>query len=1136
MNRRKRTVAWAIVLAAAVAAGGAAAGEPQFRVPLRKDAPKIDGRIDPAEWKVATVISGFGRDGGKLCRRRVRGYVAATATHLVFAIRSQLPDKGELKATLDRDSLKAVFDDAVEVFVNPTPDADAQVDYQYLTNSTGYGGYQVHTLGGAEENPAWKGNWTTAHGFHDGAWHFECAVPVASMSRAGAGRKTHRGAWKLNLTRDWKHPWEWSSLSAKGGSYAFGGARFTVDPAAPAVAVRTEGDPFLADATLTLALHNPTDKPMKLSAGMALTRNRMPALRGGGETTLPPGGGKSYELKLTPDDPTTRFELAVRVASANGKDVFYDRTTSWPRGEAYRYVVGEKAERPPIALRFAYYPYRNRMRVLADVNGLDEDAKLTRLTAEVRPRLGGEAVRRAAFDVNAFTDGRQEIAFDLPPLDGLYEIALLGEGPGVPDEEVVEGFERKVFPWEHTPAGRSTKVYPPFTPIEVDEKRRTLGTVLREHTLGGTGLWDQVTGTSAHTGITKPILAAPMRYVVRAGGKAAEVQAEPLKIAAAAEHRAVTEASFSAGPAEFSSRGTWDYDGTMKVELTIQPTGGAKLEELTLEVPFRAEAAALIHANADRIRAPVARKVPEGEGVVWDAGKVASDEMPAGFCPYVFVGDAVRGLCWFADNDLNWSRDAETPNVTLVRRGGRVVLRVHFVNVPVAVTEPRTITFGLLAAPVKPRLVAPGEGKHWWRYRYLRDNYTLLGTDINWLARGSCGSVYPAAKDMYLWEMISRGNREKLGREAVQEVVEHTKRYFADYPGRVKSWVAHVNHNLRSRYGKRMVFYYNRASCQLFDEFETFKDEWCLTDYRSIPKGNGLGEIKIVPAESYIDHAIYWYARSFEVGNNKGVYWDNFFIAPSFNTAMTDAYRRPDGRVTPAAGIWALRELARRTFVMMNERGMLPITFPHMTSFNPLPMMAFCTVQYDWEWKYSLGDVQDRHDRDLILLMSTGELAGTWPVPLGDHGKLSRDAWTQRTFTAVRLVHELDGYGGFGLSYADSHAANRKLFEPIARLLDEPKLDVWRYWDERPVPVRATRDDVPTIVYAVPGREAVVAATSYAKEDVDATLKVDLEPLGLSGRCTVTDVETGKPMELTGGELRFPLKKHDVKVLRLVKE
>jgi len=1130
MHQQRHSLAWAAVFLATCLAPVAAA---EFRVPLMKAPPKIDGRIEPAEWALAAGFDGFGRDGGVLNQRRVRAFVGATGTHLYVAVQSQLPDKGDLVATIDRDSLKAVFDDAVEVFVNPTPDEAAQVDYQFLVNSLGRGGYQVHTLGGAAESAAWRGNWAQAHGRHNGWWHVECGIPVASMGLVAKGRKATDGAWKINLTRDWKYPWEWSSLSGAGGGYAFSGVRFVFDPAAPAVQYACQSDPFLASFRGRLTLRNPAPGPIALNAAMTLERNRMPAVRAGGKLTLAGGEARTLVLTCPPDEATTRFELHVRVTSADGKVVYYDRKTSWPRGKPYRYVAGEAARPAPVSFRFAYYPYRNRMRVLADINGLPKGAKLTKLTAEVRERLTGKAVHSAAFDPGAFKDGRQEIAFDLPPLEGLYEIALTPEGQNVPGKEVVQHFERKVFPWERTPVGRSTKVYPPFTPIEVEARAKTLKTVLRTHKLNGVGLWDQVTAASAHTGIPRPILAAPMRYAANYDGKAVRAAPKPLRIVSASPHQVVTQSDFSLGRVRCTSKSTWDYDGTAKVELLLGPTGGKELRELTLEIPFRAEAATLIHANADRIRAPVAQRIPAGDGVVWDASKVACDEMTRNFCPYVYVGDAIRGICWFADNDLGWVWDRAKPNLTLLRKGAQVTLRVHLVNQPHVGDRSRRIVFGLLAAPVKPRLVEPGAGKHWWRYRYLRDRYTLLGTDINWLARGNCGSVYPAGKDMYLWEMIARGNRQKLPREEVQKVVDYSKRYFKDYPGRVPSWEAHVRHNLTSRHGKKMVFYYNRASCQLFEEFETFKDEWCLTDFRSVAKGKGTGEIKIVPSASYIDHALYWYARSFEVGANRGVYWDNFFLAPSFNTRLTDAYKAADGAIVPAAGIWALRELARRTFVMMNERGMPPVTFPHMTSFNPLPMMAFCTVQYDWEWKYSLGDVQDRHTRELILLMSTGDLAGVWPVPLGDHGKLANDPWTQRTFTAVRLVHELDGYGGFGTSYMKSHRANRRLFEPIEALLDEPALKVYRYWDERPQPVAATNPDVPTIVYSVPGRQAVVAATSYAPRDVQVTLKVDLKALGLAPGYRITDAETGQAMELAGDGLTFPLKKHDVKVIRL---
>jgi hypothetical protein len=1117
-------------LLVALAAAGASAQT--FIVPLAKQAPKIDGRIEPAEWAASAGFEGFGYDG-KLQQRRAWAYVAATADTLYVGVRSQLPSEGSLAAEVAADSLKAVYDDAIEVFVNPTPDAPRQVDYQMLANSLGKGGYGVHTKGGAEENAAWQGGWRQASSLHDGWWDFECAIPLASMPAAGAGRKTTDGTWKINLTRDWKNPWEWSSLSAEGGAFAFSGCVFKfVAEAAPAVQVTAAGDPFVTPFEHAMRVHNPSAQALDLVASLSLTRNNMPELREEAPLKLAPGETKEVRLKAPGDDPTTHFALRALVRSADAKTVFYDRKTAWPKGKPYTYVAGKKkGEAQPIQFNFAYYPYANSMRVVADINGLAKDAKLTRLTATVRERGNKKEVKSIEFALDKFRDGRQEVRLNLPKLEGQYEIAMRGEGEKVPPGEAAQPFERHVFPWEGTRLGRSEKVYSPFTPIEL--KGNVLKTVLREHTLGPLGLPEQIVCTSAQTGVAKPILAAPMRLVLKADGKDIPLEGAKLRILKNDLNWAWTESVCKAGPVEPLVGGQWDYDGTLRLWIFPRFKRTEAIDELTLEIPLRADVATMIHANADRIRAPVAQKIPAGEGVVWDASKVACDDYIKNFCPYIYLGDAVRGLCWFAENDRGWSWDRKTPNLDVVRRGDQVILRVHLINKPTRTTGYPLITFGLLAAPVKPRL-SPG-GPNGWRYRYMRDKYALLGTDINWFGVG-CGSVYPIDRDLDLWKMLARGNKEKLSDADVQATIDRGLKFFEPYgAAEVKTWEAHVRHNLRSHLGQKMIFYYNRATIQRAEEFETFKDEWALEDLRSTAKGNGIGEIKIVPSSSYIDHALYWYAKSFELGGNQGVYWDNFFIAPTFNTRMPDAYAEPDGRIIPAAGMRALRDLARRTFIMMNERGMLPITFPHMTSFNPLPMMAFATVQYDWEWKYSEGDVQDRFTREQILLLSTGDLAGVWPVPLSDAGKLQDDPWTQRTFAAVRLVHELDGYGGFG-GWGKAAEANMKLAAPILKILDEPGLTVYRYWDDRPQPVAATNPDVPTIVYSVPGKQAVVAAVSYSQKDENVTLAVDSKALGFAGAWRATDGETGAAVAAEGGKIAFPLKKHDVRVLVLAAE
>jgi len=1135
MGKGMQTMQRSVVVCAiaATVAGLVAARSADYLVPIRDEAPVIDGRIDPGEWAVAAGFDGFNQVGkdGQLERRRVQGWVAADEERLYVAIRSQLPDEGDLLTAVTADSLKAVYDDSVEVYVNPTPDAPDRVDYQFLVNAKGRGGYNIHKLGNPQEAEAWRGDWPQAHSLHDGVWDFECAIPVASMGLAGQGRKTTDGLWTVNLTRNWRPDWTWSAIAT---GYANAGLRFRFARAgAPAVQCTCDGDRALPPAAHGVTVVNPGNQPLQAQATLRLVRNNMPEVKQEETLSLAPGESKALRLAVDAADPTTRYELTARVTSADGTAVFYERQTQWARAkEPLRWVTNKPAEVLPVDFGFAYYPSLNSMRILMDINGLPKDSKPDRVVAVVRDHWTRKDVKAVEFPLSGFAEGRQELRFDLPPLAGDYEIVARATGEKVPPGETAKNFERRQFPWEDLPAGRSTKVYPPFTPITVEGRR--LSTVLRVHELNDLGLWDQVTATSANTGIAKPILAAPMRYVVRAGGAEVAIQAEPLRLTEVREHTVTGEGGFTAGALKAGFRTTWDYDGTLRVDLALQPTGPATLDALTLEVPFPADAAPLIHANADRIRAPIAQAVPAGEGVVWDASKVACDEVPRNFCPYVYLGTPVRGLCWFAENDRGWGWDPKTPNLDVQRRGGLVVLRVHLINRPTVVSAPRALTFGLLAAPVKPRLVAPGQGPSGWRYRFLRDRYRLLGTDINWFGNHSCGAVYPVGGNLYLWEMLARGNREPLSDEVVESVVRYGRPYFeAQGEDAVKTWDAHVRHNLRSHLGGRMIFYYNRASCQELPEFETFKDEWCLDDLRAIGKGNGRGEIKVVPSESYIDFCLYWYARSFEIGANQGVYWDNFFIAPSFNTAMTDAYRRDDGSLVPAAGIWAQRELCRRTFVMMNERGMLPLTFPHMTSFNPLPMMAFATVQYDWEWKYSEGDVQDRFSREYLQLASTGELAGVWPVPLGDQGKLSEDPWTQRTFSAVRLVHELDGAGGWGMGWVKAHAElARTLAAPVFEMLDKPGLVVYTYWEDRPLPVTTGHPDVPAIVYSVPGKEALAAVVSYARQDERVTLSADLAALGLTAACKVADAETGEALALTDGTLTFTLRKHDIRLLR----
>lgn len=1079
--------------------------------PLLNKAPIIDGKIGQAEWLGAMGLDGF-IAGDQLERRRVRAWIGADSTNIYVAIQSQLPAEGVLSTTVTADSLKAVYDDAVEVYVDPTPDTPDHVDYQFLVNALGKGGYNIHKTGAPNESEAWRGNWKQAVSRHDGWWDFECAIPVASMGMVTPGRKTTDGVWLINLTRDWKPDWGWTSFT---GGYANSGIRviFTTD-AVPAVQFLALGDPTFPPAQLLLRLSNPSTKSLAVKAALKLVRNNMPELAQEQTVTLAPGVQQEVKLSLEANDPTTRYDLSAYVSSLDGTVVFYDRQTKWARAkEVLHWVVGKAKNVSPVDFEYAYYPSKNILRVIANITNLPKAAQITKVTAIIRDRSTGKIIKEITFPIVNFKGGMQEQRVTLPSLDGNYEIVLKALGKNVPVKTVVKYFERKHFPWENSPVGYSTTVYAPFTPITV--AGTTLSTVLREHTLNNQGLLDQIIAKSANTDIAKPILAAPMHYTATVDGLLVPIIAQPVRVTTAKPNEAVVEGAFSAGALKSTYRDVWDYDGTVRVDLTLQPSNGKTINDLTLEIPFSDDSATLMHANSDRIRAPIIQQVPTGTGVIWDASKVACDDFIPNFCPYIYLGTAVRGLSWFAENDKNWGWNGKSPNLDVVRQGNQVILRIHLINMPTIIKEPRLISFGLLAAPVKPRMSQDDPQR--WR-QLARAGYSLLGTDINWLALGDCGSVYPAGQDMYIWEMLKRGNTTRLTDEEINQLIEHDKQYFEPYGKTVvDTFMAHARYNLTSRYGSKMVFYYNRASCQLFDEFETFKDEWCLDDMRSVGKGNSRGEIKVVPTDSYNDYNLYWYARSFETGNNAGVYWDNWFIAPTLNTEMTAAYKRADGTIVPATGIWAMRKLAKRTFVMMNERGMsLPFIWPHMTSFSPLPLLSFATAQLDWEWKYSEGDVQTRFSREYLQLVTSGDLAGVWPFVLSEHGPLVEDQWTQRTFQAVCNVHDIV----------------YNVPEVIKSMLTQPGLTVYRYWEDRLLPVKAIDPDLPAIVYSVPGQEAVALITSYSRLDTQAEIDVDARVLGFPNGCTVINVDTNQPVTMVNGHLSLPLKKHDRLILR----
>jgi hypothetical protein len=938
---------------------------------------------------------------------------------------------------------------------------------------------------------------------------------------------------------------------AKGGFDELLAFEFTDQPCA-AVHLCFDHTPSSGNLRGRLTLHNPSDQPLELLAQLLLRRPKRNEIRQ--EEVVRLSAGRSHEVFMKVEAlAAMQFDLSAAVRDQAGR-VIYSRYGRYARGRG----GWQSLPKPllPVDFRFAYWPYMNRMRVLADVRGLPPEARLESMDIRIAAAGDGPAVKHIRLEAHDFQQGRCEREFDLPPLEGKYEIVARARGQNVPAEPRVKQFERTVFEWEHNELGASRTVYPPFTPIQLEG--RTARTVLKAYRLGDLSLPESIVTEQSEGLDAQELLAGPMGYRAVVSGREVVASQARFQVQAAADDQVVCRSQFALGELHAESVNTLEYDGMLRVDLTLQPVGATKVGRLDLDIPLCGRIATMVHATNGRFRDAVEfKKLPAGQGSVWSSADIPPTGWEQNFCGYVFLGNASRGLCWFTENSRGWSRKTENPSLEVVRRGDDVVLQVHFIDHEITLESPRTITFGLLAAPVKPRL--PG-----WRHRWYSDNFSVLGCDCHWLSLGNYGSFYPAGRDLSLWKAIRRGNTQRLSDREIQQVIEDGRKNFARYgPQRVRLFESMANMNLRNRCGRQMIFYYNRDAQIGSQEFQTFMDEWCTHDYCDELRGvDSDAAVGVLPTRSFMDHALYWYAKSFEIAGNTGVYLDNLYFRPFTNTKFAGSYVREDGTVVPSNGIWEMREQAKRTFAFLCECGMEPIHMAHMTSLELLPILSFYTVQYDWEWQRGRGDVHDRFTREYLQLVSLGELSGCWPIVLHELGQheenmllrydypqlkqvLERlrgqcnDPWVLKTFLGVTMVHELlvDPYFWHYEPIPEGDTVENRLFEtfrrPVLDLLQKGDVDVFRYWDPRPQPVVAQGADWPSIVYSRKGEEAIVAVTSYADCDLSAGLRIQPDALGLGDKFRVVDVETGAALAVENNVLPLRLKKHDLKVLRL---
>jgi hypothetical protein len=1142
MHRRFTARLLAAITALLLTAPFRAADEyavPQVRLPLLRTAPTIDGTIDEAEWANAARMVGFcGTSSPLLTGGQASFWVGCDGTRVFIAVLSETPPGGKLLAGVmpaPQDSDARVWqDDSIELVFDPLPeagDAKRRLYHAILNAKNAIYDQRFDPKGGGE---AWRGHWEMASQVRGDRWHFEVALPLADLGVTTP--EDLRQPFGIRVCRNWKRapgP-EQSEWAAEGKAFLAPETmpRVTWDAAAPVVQVLQVQDAVGGPPRVRVAVRNPHAAPVTVAVLVRIAPQNSAPKEQRETVTVPPGETREVTVQaagLPDEDLRTRIE----VTAADGATVYYRRDFAWRinRPEPFFQIGGEAATR--LGFDLAYYPSHATIKARLDISGLEEKDQVKGASLALRRK--GDPATLATTAMPPLQDGKAEIIWKVPVLgEGEYEVAATLDGPaGL--KPVVKPFVRHVFPWEGNRIGTSDILFPPFTPIVADPDGKRVSTVLRTHSVNGLGLWDQVEADGL------PLLKGPMRLEVTAAGRTSAATGAWGKWTEKRDTRAVAGGTWEGAPLHGTWTATWDYDGFMEWTLEIAP-GAAPVDAVTLTIPLAAARCPLMHACTDGIRINYAGAVPAGEGRVWDGSKAARNSMIGSFVPYLWVGEEGRGLCFAAENDRGWVTDPAVPCQELVRRGDTLELVCHLIAVPTAVAAPRTLRFALQATPAKPM---PADWRRWnfgsWRGAGIcagrwAENYTFLGSCWYWGTLTPYSDYYPVDADMsYIRKMAETRRTGEADTAFIEQWLHKYDRSYAqaktaeDRAALQTTFRNHVEAGFHCMKGKpQFVCFYTNGRGVRFDtpEGQTFIDEWYREAYA--PRDWGYGgavAYDMDPVASFRDYAAWYFKQMAELVLDT-VYWDDLFYQSNFDVVAADGYRLPDGNIQPSMGLHNMREYVRRTAVMYQEMGRPVRNIVHMTNTAITPVLSFAQMNYTWEDKSGDLDFQDRFSRDYIRAESLGLQQGNvpfclWLVNGPDKAKV---AWAERTGVGVMLTHEIKTSDG-----------PEFYWELLRKLLDfgygKPDVAVSNYW-QKDHPLRVEGSDCSSLLLSKPG--AAVAVVCDWGDGGDVTLRFPLERLGLAGALQAKDVETEAALEATAdGTVRFPLKRHDFKVVMI---
>jgi hypothetical protein len=1091
---------------------------PLVRIPPVERPPVIDGVISPGEWDTAFMGTGIAphRKGG-LDPISVQYWFAYDSGNIYIAARMQTHPE-EIFDKPARRLAGGGPTSHFEILVDPHP---CHPDHNWVQammyplgtyENVGYsqriGGYIPYEV-----------EWDYKDFYADGWWSIEMAAPASAFHH---GRIKEGEAWSVLYA---------GSIKAAPGVHYFSGQmgdvfrertryiKMVFDSSSPVIQIRSMGDVLTGKITPEISVRNTTGRQMSLRAEFAV-RDRMTKWteetkketkdltvgvnREGILTweTETPEKGKTQYLFMTVKDNADRslYEGIYKIES--------------PRSP----VWGEKIAPPtdPVLFEAYFYPYFNRVKAVLDFGGLADTDSVDTIKYRVTDGRGKEIASVTGRD---FENRAGEVILQLPEriAEGEYTVtAVVIDKRGKTVSEAKDRIEKKTFPFEHNRLGISDKVLYPWTPIEVDKKENTVSVWNRRYTLDATGFPKQIETAG------EEILSSPIAIVETFGGKRQPLKGEGVRFTKTSGNEIRAEATAAGRGVKAEIKMLGEYDGMLKYEVIISGEKDAVVEGLQIVIPLKEDNAEFIHAAGDGCRSNISKELSKTGGRVFDSTEVLNWTMPARWLSYLWLGDYERGLCWWADSAEGWTlpENKATPVVNIYRkkrflkRSGEIEVVLNLIDKPATVLwrneEPRHIVFAIEATPIKPR---PS---------WARD----IGTADAGITRQNFPRFQWVGNTYWTFFGQEKENEPASGRYTFAHLRPINKAAEKELKIRTAKY---------KQQGRNTLVYTDmRARSLAHAEPRYYVWEWAPSEadirkkeIENAPYYAGRG---ISAAQSRIDYDLW----CFNLGMDMGIdhwYFDEIQNEGQINPVTNLGYRDEDGRWMPTGRLFKYRELWKRLYTIMQEKGQKePVIVIHNTSTTYAGPMAFTSTTWDFEEINT-----DPKSRQLtmfgmgyVVAETMGQQYGFVGSALGPLGPgFGFEPWLRedpeeaegaaRHWMGIHMLLDMNPY----LSHAKAVVQGLKMLGEFGWNNTDCKwIPYWRAEGENLYTVRPSSDKkVYAGMYRRPGRALVIMLNDNNKD-----LTVDWKPSHMLGVKKVMDAEAdGSEIKPVRGTYRIDI-------------